>query len=161
MPPAVAAAAITGAGAIAGGVLASSGNKAAAKASAVAGDKALAYQREQDALTEKHRLEDRAMQQAAWNAEQARKAPGRAAAASIWRRLGINVPDEAATAAMPPGWTGDVSTGAPTQAAPVTVDGLYGSGAQAVPETAPIATPTAQMTLEEFLGRRRPTTLDR
>jgi hypothetical protein len=160
MPPVVAAAAIGGAAAIGSGILASGANKNAAKAQTAANDKALAYQREQDALVEKHRLEDRQLQQQSWDAEQARKAPARAAAASIWRRLGINVPDQAASV-MPPSWTGGGTTAAAPATAAPTVASLFGAGAvnqATAPQdqaAAAIGAPTAAMTLEQFLNSKR------
>jgi len=121
MPPVVAASAITAAGGLAGGALASRANNKATKTQADANAAALAYQKEQDAKAEARQAEIDRKAEAAWNAEQSRLAPLRALkqqlAAGAAGRMGYSVPDMSGPSAMPQGWT-------PGQTAPGSIASL-------------------------------------
>lgn len=95
MPPAVAAAAVTAGGALAGSAVASHSAGKAAKSQKQASDAAIAYQREQDAKAEARQREIDAKEEARWNAMQAQQEPYVQARAALLAqqgaRLGLNL----------------------------------------------------------------------
>lgn len=77
---------------------------------------ALRLERENEARRRQEYDQQQAMLKAQWEAEQARRAPFRAAVESVLRRRGYSVPREAPTT-MPAGWTPAVNTSMPKASA--------------------------------------------
>jgi hypothetical protein len=136
-------------GSIAGAVIGSKSNSQANQTQAKAAAEALAYQKQKDAQDQANYEKQQAALKAQWDAEQARRAPYRAAAEALLRqngsRLGLSVPESQAPPTMPLGWSSNgTGTTAPTPRTLSSVAGLSQYGAP------PVIAP--QMSLSDVLN---------
>jgi hypothetical protein len=162
MPPAAPAAAAAfwtaiAAGTTAGGMALSarSQSRASGRATAAqtsANDAALAYQKEKDARDEARQAEDRRLAKEAWDAEQQRQLPRRAALASLLRARGINVPDPGARPYNPDASAADTRRPADTSMASSSLAALY--GAPYADMSPGVQAPDVGMTIADFFRRR-------
>jgi hypothetical protein len=150
------AGAAAAAGTAASAVASSRAANRATDAQRTAAGEALSFQERQYADEQARLAREEASNRAAWDAEQARRAPMREIAANIAHQYyGVDLPT--APAAMPEGWTPaseDAATGArptPSMTAPVVMSQSQTPTMQATPA---LAAPTADTTLADFLRRR-------
>jgi len=155
MMPAIPAA-IAAVATVAASAIASRSQGQAVEAQTAASNEALDFQRQQYADEQARLAREEAANRAAWEAEQARRAPMREIAANIARQYyGVSLPTAPAT--MPEGWTPaaeSAATGAPptpSMTAPVALPQGQTPVSRATPA---MQAPTAGATLEDFLKRR-------
>jgi len=104
---AIASSLIAAAATVGGAALASRGSNRASERQSQSNSEMLAFEREQAALEQQRYEDEQARLDAAWAADQARKAPFRDAALSILGGYGYNIPDNAwQTSQRPEGWGG-------------------------------------------------------
>jgi hypothetical protein len=147
---------ITAVGTIVAARMASGSSNRAINAQTQAANESLDFQRKQYADEQARLAREEAANRAAWDAEQARRAPYREIAANIAHRYyGVSLPTTPAP--MPEGWTpasGSTATGAPatpSQGEPVVLPQSDKPFLQATPA---LEAPAATATLEDFLKRR-------
>jgi hypothetical protein len=148
------AAAVVAVGTIAAAKIASNAQKKGSQYQQQSTDAALQFEREKYAQERADREKDRALAAAAWDANEQRQLPRRAALASLLRQRGINVPDPVARPYVEGGLA---DTGSP-RVAPTSLASLYsapyggGGGEMGDVTTAPLQAP--QMTIDDFFRRR-------
>lgn len=149
-------AAIAGAATLGGAAMGGKGAKAAARAQQQSQAAALQFAMQQEATRKSEYDRAEAARAAAWQAEEQRKAPYRAALESVARGLGakfgVDIPSAASygSAAPPPGWQPGQSTAPATSGRqPLGMAALLSD--TYAPQTAPITPP--RLTLADLLSR--------